>query len=230
MTSPKGSATSVIAAVVLAMYLSLPRPASAGPPFETDDPEPVDCHHVEIDVAQGRQSEPARTGPIWEVDYGPTKNVELSVGGQPGELELASAIRFLPETKYTPQVGFLPALTVNANGETETFMPFWAQKTIGQWTVFGGGGVSHGDEFTGVTVMHNSRSGSSLGLEFYHESQHNPILPAAPRVGLGYVDQVAPSHAFMFWVGRQLQPAPSYYFYIGVQGIIAPKSTGANCR
>lgn len=224
------SASSLIAVVAIAICLSLPTPASAGPPFETDDPEPVDCHHIEVDVAEGRQGEPAVTGPIWEVDYGPTKNVELSVSGSPGDFELGSAIRFLPETKYAPQVGFLPALTVKANGETETFMPFWAQKTIGQWTVFGGGGVSHGDEFTGIAAMHSTRSGSSLGLEFYHESQHNPTVPAVPRIGLEYIDQIAPSHALMFWIGRQLQPAPSYYFYIGFQGIIAPRGRSSNCQ
>lgn len=219
-----------IAMVALAGCIAIAHPAWAGPPFETDDPEPVDCHHVEVDLAQGRQGEPAGTGPIWEVDYGPTKNVELSIGGQGKDVELASAIRFLPETKTTPQVGFLPALTIRANGETETFLPFWAQKTIGKWTIFGGGGVSHGDEFTGITVLHNAARGSSVGVEYYHESQHHPIVPSAPRLGVGYIDQVSPSHALMFWIGRQLQPSPAYYFYIGVQGIIAPKGHASNCQ
>jgi hypothetical protein len=218
------------AAAAVFLWVGLAGIALAGPPFETDDPEPVDCHHIEIDVAQGRQSEPGATGPIWETDYGPTKNVELSVSGQPGETELASAIRFISETKNTPQVGFLPAVNFESNGKVTTFLPFWTQKTIGDWTFFGGGGVSHGEEFTGLTTMRNFRSGSSLGLEFYHESRHNPIVSAAPRLGLGYIDQRGPSHAFMFWFGRSLQPRPGYYFYAGLQAIIAPRKQSSNCR
>jgi hypothetical protein len=209
--------------------LGLGERAWAGPPFETDDPEPVACHHVEMDLAQGRQGEPAATGPIWEVDYGPTKNVEVSVGGQPGETQLASAIRFVPETKNIPEIGFLPELVVHTNGETETFLPFWGQKTIGQWTFFGGGGVGHGDEFTGITAIRNFPSGSSVGFEFYHESQRNPIVPTPARIGLGYVDQLGPTHAVMFWIGRQLQPSPNFYFYVGLQGIIAPRGRASNC-
>ncbi len=220
-----------LAALVAAIGLfAFAQPSLAGPPFETDDPEPVDCHHLEVDISQGRQGEPAATGPIWEVDYGPTKNVEVSVGGQSGERELASAIRFLPETRYTPEVGFLPSLTLKSNGETETFLPFWVQKSIKNWTIFGGGGVSREGEFTGITVMRNFRSGSSLGLEFYHESQHNPIAPTRPRLGVGYIDQLGPSRALMFWVGRQLQPNPEYFFSIGLQGIIAPKGHASNCQ
>jgi len=221
-----------LAALVAAsglFFLAFAQPALAGPPFETDDPEPVECHHVEVDLAQARQGEPATTGPIWEIDYGPTKNVEVSVGGQPGETGLATAFRFLPETRYTPEVGFLPSLIVKSNGETETFLPFWAQKTIKNWTIFGGGAVSHGAEFTGITAMRNFRSGSSLGLEFYHESQRNPIVPSAPRVALGYIDQLALSRALLFWVGRQLQPNPGYFFALGFQVIIAPKGHASNC-
>jgi hypothetical protein len=205
------------------------RPAAAGPPFETDDPDPVACHHVEIDVADGRQSEPAKTGPIWEADYGPTQNVEVSVGGQPGETAVASAYRFIDETKDTPEVGFLPELTVKSDGETETFLPFWAQKTTGDWTFFGGGGVSHGDAFTGITATRNFRSGSSLGIEFYHETQRNPAVPADPRVGLGWTDQLDSSHALMTWVGRTQDEPGKYFFYLGFQVIISPKGHASNC-
>ncbi len=223
----------LLAALVAALglfSLAVAQPSLAGPPFETDDPDPVECHHLEVDVAQAHQGEPAVTGPIWEVDYGPTKNVEVSVGGQPGETGLASAIRLLPETRYTPEVGFLPSLIVKSNGETETFLPFWAQKTIKNWTIFGGGGVSHGAEFTGITVMRNSRSGSGVGLEFYHESERSPIVPSAPRLAVGYIDQLAPSRALLFWAGRQLQPNPGYFLAIGFQVVIAPKGHASNCQ
>jgi hypothetical protein len=70
------------------VLIALRNPASAGPPFETDDPEPVACHHVELDIAEARQGEPASTGYLWEADYGPTQDIETSIGGQPGEIDL----------------------------------------------------------------------------------------------------------------------------------------------
>lgn len=203
--------------------------AMAGPPFETDDPEPVECHHVEVDVAQGRQGEPVATGPIWEVDYGPAKNVELSVGGQPHETEIGSAIRFIPESKGVPQIGILPAVTIQNDGKAETFFPIWAQKTIGAWTIFGGGGVSFGSEFTGLSATRNLRSGSSLGAEFYHESQRNPTVPAPARIGIGYVDQVSPTNAIMLWAGRALQPHGTSLLYIGFQTTIGTAKQSSSC-
>jgi hypothetical protein len=220
----------MLALALAALGLLPAAPSAAGPPFETDDPEPVACHHVEVDVAEGRQGEPAMTGPIWEVDYGPTRNVEVSVGGAPGETEIASAIRFIPESKYLPQVGFLPAVTFKSDGSAEAFLPFWVQKSIKDWTIFGGGGVAAGNEFTGIALTRNFRSGSNLGVELYRESQREPGAAASPRIGMGWTDQISPSHALMVWAGRSFQPAPQYFFYVGVQGIFGPKGHAANCK
>ena len=219
------------AALVAGLLLLAPRsPARAGPPFETDDPEPVACHHVELDIAEARQGEPASTGYLWEADYGPTQGIETSIGGQPGEIEIASAIRFVPETVKTPQVGFLPALTVKSDGEKEVFLPFWFQKTIKQWTIFGGGGVSFGSEFTGIAVTRNFPSGSNVGLEFYHENERNPAIAAPPRLGLGWTDQFAPAQALMVWGGRPLAPTSRYLFYVGLQVVLAPAGHAPNCH
>jgi hypothetical protein len=203
--------------------------ASAGPPFETDDPEPVECHHVEVDVAQARQSEPVVTGPAWEIDYGPAKNVEVSVGAQPHETEIGSAIRFVPETKNQPQIGILPTVAIQNNGKVETSFPIWAQKTVGAWTVFGGGGISFGSEFTGLSVTRNFRSGSTLGVEIYHESQRNPTLPVPARMGIGYVDQLGPSNAIMLWAGRALQPRGTNLLYVGFRTTFSRAKPSSSC-
>jgi hypothetical protein len=222
--------TFATAFVVGFMLVAVRIPAAAGPPFETDDPEPVACHHVELDIAEARQGEPASSGYLWEADYGPTQDIETSIGGQPGEIELASAIRFVPETVKTPQVGFLPALTIKSDGETEVFLPFWIQKTIKRWTFFGGGGVSFGSEFTGIAITRNFPSGSNVGLEFYRENQRNPIVPAAPRLGIGWTDQYAPSQAIMVWGGRPLAPNSKYLFYVGIQAVLSPPGHATNCK
>ena len=130
----------------------------------------------------------------------------------------------------TPQVGFLPALTIKSDGEKEIFLPFWIQKTVKRWTLFGGGGVSFGAEFTGIAVTRNFASGSSVGLEFYHENQRNPIVTGAPRLGIGWTDQYAPSQAIMVWGGRPLTPNSNYLFYIGFQAVLSPPGHAANCH
>src|SRR5579864_2638327 len=109
----------------------LVRPAVAGPPYQTDDPEPVACHHVEVDYAYARQGVDAPRVQTAEVDYGPTQNVELSIATQGDDVELGSALRFISETKTRPQVSFLPAVTFKSSAAPETFLPIWVQKTSG---------------------------------------------------------------------------------------------------
>lgn len=54
----------------------------AGPPFITDDPEPVDYHHWEIYLffsGARAGNETSGTGPAHEVNYGALPNVQLAI-------------------------------------------------------------------------------------------------------------------------------------------------------
>src|ERR1035437_6384708 len=56
--------------------------ASAGPPFLTDDPQPVDFKHWEFYVASAMQfdkSQSDATLPHFEVNYGAVPNVQLHI-------------------------------------------------------------------------------------------------------------------------------------------------------
>lgn len=217
-------------AVCLAfVWASAASPAQAGPPYETDDPEPVACHHLEVDVAQARQGIDAGTSPTYEVDYGPTQNIELSVAGQRGELQLGSALRFISETKSRPQVAFLPALTFHSDGTKETLLPIWLQKTVKQWTAFGGTAVSQSSTFSGIALIRNFRSGSSLGAEFFRESPRHAAPDPVLKFNLGYTAQLDETHALMFSAGRAFGSAPRFTFYLGYQVIVAPRAHAANC-
>ena len=53
-------------------------PAYAGPPFRTDDPEPVELHHFEINVfSQGTQTNVGWSAilPALEANYGALPNL-----------------------------------------------------------------------------------------------------------------------------------------------------------
>ncbi len=161
-----GKHSSILLWCSLAFSLAWGLPqALAGPPFITDDPEPVEYQHWEFYVA----SLDFKTNRAWfgtaphvEANYGVVSNVQLhlieplnyyAASGQrtdygPGDTELGVKFRFLQETERMPQVGVFPLLEVPignvnenlGNGGTELFLPVWLQKSWGSWTAYGGGG------------------------------------------------------------------------------------------
>ena len=137
----------------------------AGPPFVTDDPEPVDLHHWEFYAASELvrdQSGRSGTLPHFEINYGAAPNLQIHMilpiafvrpeGGPResglGDIELGLKYRFVQETEGRPMIGLFPLVelpTGNSdrglgNGETQAFFPVWLQKSWGAWTSYGGGG------------------------------------------------------------------------------------------
>ncbi len=116
----------------LAVLLCLaPQFRAQGPPYQTDDPVPVDLHHYEFYIFGGVDGTPAEidsTGPAFEFNWGaiprvqlhailpwgvvaPSNNpVYLPAGTGPTEfgltdMELGVKIAFIKETKHFPQIG-----------------------------------------------------------------------------------------------------------------------------
>jgi len=141
--------------------------AYGGPPFITDDPEPVDYQHWEFylfgtgDHAGGGY---AINGPAAELNYGVLPDTQLhlivpmltvSPDGGPatsglGDTEFGIKYRFLHETGRLPQAGIFPMAELPTgdsdrglgNGRTWFRLPLWLQKSFGPWTTYGGGGVA----------------------------------------------------------------------------------------
>ncbi|MCB2225569.1 MAG: transporter [Desulfarculaceae bacterium] len=151
--------------LVLLLCLLATGRAWAGPPFFTDDPEPVPFRHWEFyAAAQGikGQDGAASTAPHFEINYGALPELQLHLiaplvwnnphGGSAdyglGDLELGAKYRFIREGDYRPQVGVFPLLILPSgdqerglgNGQTQAFLPVWLQKSWGPWTSYGGGG------------------------------------------------------------------------------------------
>ena len=120
MTLTKRTAAEFFASALAATWLTFTTgPAFAGPPFQTDDPEPVDLHHYEFYVAtQQTLTSDGRTGtlPHFEFNYGVAQDVQLHLiapvafsnpsGGTHergfGDTELGIKYRFLQEGDTTP--------------------------------------------------------------------------------------------------------------------------------
>jgi hypothetical protein len=149
--------------LALGALLLLPAPALAGPPFATDDPEPVELHHWEVYLASqavfGRAGF-AGTAPHLEVNYGAAPEIQLHViaplalaaGGRgptrygPGDLELGAKLRFLDEDRTGVQAGTFPIVTLPTGsaarglgeGGATVLLPIWLQRSLGPWTTYGG--------------------------------------------------------------------------------------------
>lgn len=139
--------------------------ALAGPPFVTDDPEPVDYHHWEFyfaTIQQESHGDWTGTAPHIEINYGAAPGLQLHViapmayDSPPngpahygiGDIELGAKYRFIDETNGWPQIGTFPLVEAPmglarenlGNGDWQAFVPIWMQKSWGPWTVYGGAG------------------------------------------------------------------------------------------
>jgi len=150
--------------IVASSLLVTAFPAWCGPPFVTDDPEPVEYQHSEMYIAseQTNTAGGKTVTPSVEYNYGALPDVQLSItvpyvfdspAGQVkqqgmGDLVLGAKYRFLKETDSQPMMAVFPiVVTPNGdankglgNGATQIFLPLWIQKTWGDWQSYGGGG------------------------------------------------------------------------------------------
>ena len=143
----------------LVLALVLPAPAVGGPPFLTDDPEPVEPRHWEFYLASQWQVDRQGSGgtlPHLELNYGARPGLQLHAllpatltnGNGEGraygidDVELGAKLRFAREEGRWPQVGIFPILDLaTGTGTNVTTLPVWLQKGSGPWLTYGGGGV-----------------------------------------------------------------------------------------
>lgn len=146
-------------------WLGAEAPVWAGPPFLTDDPEPVDLGHWEVygftQVTEVRDNA-SGVEPGLEINYGLAPNLQIHMiaplavdhpeGRHDtfglGDIELGAKYRFIQETDGSPQVGMFPLLELPTGdaghglgaGCVRAFLPVWVQKSYGDWLTYGGGG------------------------------------------------------------------------------------------
>lgn len=172
MTRPPG-AVARRAAAVGALTLLLRNPAIAGPPFMTDDPEPVPYQHFEfytLTTGTAVRGDSQGAAPGFEFNYGLVPNGQVHViaplafdspGGPAqygyGDTELGFKYRFIDEDAHgwRPMVGVYPLIEAPTGdagralgaGYVRAYFPVWIQKSFGDWTSYGGGGywINHGE-------------------------------------------------------------------------------------
>ena len=138
--------------------------AWAGPPFLTDDPEPTETGHWEIflPLFEGEGSGTDFGGSFGaELNYGLVKDVQLTLGlpvpythdasgwtSGAGDIAASVKYRFYHNAAAGVQIAAFPGVTLPTAGNglgagrVTALLPIWAQKDIGAWSVFGGGGYA----------------------------------------------------------------------------------------
>jgi hypothetical protein len=149
---------------VALMIACLPESGAAGPPFKTDDPQPVDLHHWEFYLASQQQFakyEATATLPHIEINFGAFRNVQIHLVAPMGyvrtedrraygysDTEIGVKYRFIEESDHSPQIGIFPMVEVPTGdkarqlgqGRVQAYLPIWFQKSWGKFTTYGGGG------------------------------------------------------------------------------------------
>jgi Putative MetA-pathway of phenol degradation len=137
----------------------------AGPPFRTDDPEPVDYNHGEFYLAtQFEKDKDATSGtaPHIELNFGIMPDVMLhlfipyafnkpegaSTRHGYGDTEVGIKYRFVNDKDANFMAGTFPLVELPTGdndkglgaGHARYFVPLWLQKSWGPWQSYGGGG------------------------------------------------------------------------------------------
>ncbi len=153
--------------IFLTVFLASTPQAWAGPPFLTDDPEPVDFNHFEFYVFSTLDKSGGSAliqTPASEFNWGALPDLQLHVATcltyfSPGpgasayglgDSEMGAKFRFLDETPDHPQMAIYPLAEISTgnaskglgNGLTWYKLPLWIQKSWGPWTTYGGGGYA----------------------------------------------------------------------------------------
>ena len=139
-------------------------PIYSGPPFDTDDPEPVSFKHWEYYISSINTRQIgiwSGTAPHIELNYGLIQNVQVHlllplnyIGSQQhsssfgyADTEFGIKFRFVQESEHSPQIGTFPILEIPtiknsefSSGKTKIYLPIWLQKSWGKLTSYGGAG------------------------------------------------------------------------------------------
>jgi hypothetical protein len=218
-------------------------PASAGPPYLTDDPEPTDTGHWEIygPLVQSEGFGSDFSGSLGaEVNYGAAHNIQLTLdlpaafahgsgGWRWGAGNLAASVkyRFYDNKRAGLQIAAFPGVTLPtaSNGlgsaRVSALLPIWAQEDLGQWSVFGGGGYAlnlgsgNRDYWEeGLAVSRDFGGGLSGGIELFHHGPDAVDATSETDFGAGAIVPIGGPARILFSGGPALADhRTGYHFY-----------------
>jgi hypothetical protein len=217
----------------------------AGPPFQTDDPEPVAFRHYEaylfgtFDRAAGSTFSQV---PAIEFNWGAAPNLQvhmilpgayMSANGAygVGDAEFGLKYRFVQEAANRPEIGIFPAVelpTGNSrlglgNGQVWARLPVWAQKSYGPWTTYGGVGyqINHApgmkdSMFAGWLLQRQISKRLTLGGEAYHQGSQTAGGRQSTFADAGGYYNVRQNLSLLFMLGHTISGERHTVGYLGL--------------
>lgn len=228
-------------------FLSLitcPGNAVAGPPFKTDDPQPVDFLHWEFYIASAQEFDRLTTQatlPHLEINYGILPNTQLHLVAPMGYLhsedgtqygysntEIGVKYRFVQETDGSPQLGVFPLIEIPTadkrlgGANLQAFLPVWFQKSWEHLTTYGGAGWWYNPGtgnrnwmFAGWQAQYDFSEVVSLGGELYYHTADQEGSSGDAGFGIGGFVNLSESDHILFSVGHNLVARGSTNGYLG---------------
>ncbi len=225
---------------LLALVLA-PGLACAGPPFVTDDPEPVDLHHTETFFYSAGANAADGVGGASGIDfnYGFMPQAHLNIvlplayehpnGGRTvsglGNVELAVKYRFAHrnggwDAAIYPRLVLPSASHRVGDARSAVFLPLWLQRDGDGWSTFGGGGcvLHHGGGarnacLAGWAVTRDLSPRWHAGLEVVHQTAAQAGDRATTSAGAGLTYDINDHYHLMAYVGPNLQNVPDTVRY-----------------
>jgi hypothetical protein len=220
----------------LLLFLTMPLPALAGPPYVTDDPAPTDKGHFEIyafdagtsarDGADGQAgidfnyggADDLQLTAVLPLDYEKPRHNGLLAGV--GNIELAAKYRFLHQEDVGWDVAvfprlFLPAASARVGDHHAALLiPVWIGRSFGDWNTFGGGGcaLNNGDGskdycLAGWALTRNILSNLNVGAEIYHRTADTRDGKTMTGASVGAVYDLSTNYHLMASWGPGIQNA-----------------------
>jgi hypothetical protein len=240
--------------LLLALVLfACARPLFAGPPFQLDDPDVIPYQDFEFYIWGGASATPGvinPSGPAIEFNWSAIHNVMFHFILPSGatipdsgpshfglqDSEFGFQYRFIQETKHRPMIGtfiMTEIPTGNSNqglgaGGPSWKVPLYAQKTIGGWTIDGGGGESVSDNidgvlnypFGGTLITHDVGKKLTLGSEFFCHGKEavDPSSRYAAMIDAGgyYTPTRDPDLQILFAYGHTVAGQSETYAYLAL--------------
>jgi hypothetical protein len=158
-----------------------------------------------------------------EINYGVAADMQLTLGlpvayvhdvrgfhwGR-GDLELSAKYRFYHREEAGFSIAFFPGITLPTashgmgNSKVTALLPVWAQKDIGKWSLFGGGGYAinpgtgNRDYWTGgLAVTREIGSKALIGVEIDRQGPDTIDGRASTSLGAGTIVRIGGPFRFL---------------------------------